>query len=152
VNEANTQSHLFNLAQSGARAPNVPEVYDVFNDGAGGTYLVTEQIPFPSFRAWVDQKDLTDEEHGVRTAIADGKIATAVALLLECPLPDNDMIGPVGGGRIQHFFGMEEAAIPFVNSSALGNFVNKVRFYYSQLYASLGWFVVTGIKSSPRGD
>jgi hypothetical protein len=54
VNEANTQSHLFNLAQSGARAPNVPEVYDVFNDGAGGTYLVTEQIPFPSFRAWVD--------------------------------------------------------------------------------------------------
>lgn len=152
VNEANTQAYLFNLAQSGACAPGVPAVSDIFGDGVGSTYIVMDDIAFPSFRSWIAEKHLSKAECSIRYATAIEKIASTVRLLLDCPLPDGDGIGPIGGGCIQHsFFGMQEAAVPFVNSSALENFVNKVRFYCLQLHAFLGWFVVTGIDSSPRG-
>jgi hypothetical protein len=104
-------------------------VYDVFSDGAGGTYLVMEHIAASSFRTWVDEPGLTDEERDGRNTTAVAKIADTVGLLVRCPLPEGDGIGPVGGGLIQHsFFAMEESAIPFVNSAALEKFVNKVRF------------------------
>ncbi|KAG5638515.1 hypothetical protein H0H81_012152 [Sphagnurus paluster] len=46
--------------------------------------------------------------------------------LLRCPLPEGNRIGPVGGGCIQHkFFAMEEAAVPFVDATALEKFVNE---------------------------
>jgi hypothetical protein len=128
--EARTQAYIYKQAQSNASAPCVPEVYDVFYDGPGSTYLVMEHIAASTFRGWIDGPGLSDEERDSRTATAVAKIADTVALLLQCPLPPGERIGPVGGGCIQHgFFCMEEAPIPFANSVALEKYVNKVRFH-----------------------
>ncbi len=128
VREAYTQAHISDMAQSGALTLNVPVVSDVFDD-AVSTYIVMDDIPFPSFSAWIAEEHLSEEERSIRYTIAIEKITNAVRLLLNCPLPNDGGIGPVGGGYIQHiFFGMEKAAEPFVNSRALQNFVNKVRF------------------------
>jgi hypothetical protein len=126
--EARTQAHVYAQAQSPAFALCVPEVYDIFSDGAGSTYLVMEHIAAPSFHAWINEPDLSAAERARRTTTAVNVIADIVAVLLRCPLPEGNGIGPVGGGRIQHsFFLMEEAAVPFVDAAALENFVNKVR-------------------------
>jgi hypothetical protein len=121
------QAYLCQQAWSSSFAPSMPEVYGVFDNGDGSTYLVTEHISAPSFRAWIDIPGLSDQERQDRAATAVAAIARAIAWLLACPLPDGDMIGPVGGGHIQHsFFGMEEAPVPFVNATALEKYVNTV--------------------------
>lgn len=126
ASEARTQAHLFEQARSPARAPSVPKVYDVFYDGAASTYLVMEHVDAPSFRAWIDEPGLSATEREIRTTTAVAAMADTIALLLKCPLPEGDVIGPVGGGCIQHsFFGMEEAPVPFVNAAALEKYVNK---------------------------
>jgi hypothetical protein len=122
---------------------------DFFNDGAGSTYLVMEHIAATSFRAWIDEPGLSDEERDSRTTTAVVKIADTVGLLLQCPLPKGDGIGPVGGGLIQHtFFCMEEAPIQFVNSAALEKYVNEVRFHVFRSLFQADF--VTGLKSSTR--
>jgi len=104
----------------------VPETYSVFNDGAGSTYLVTEHINAPPFRAWIDEPGLSGEEREDRTTTAVAAIADTIVWLVTRPLPERDMIGPVGGGRIQHsFFGMEKAPVPFINAAALAKYVNE---------------------------
>ncbi|KIO04225.1 hypothetical protein M404DRAFT_26426 [Pisolithus tinctorius Marx 270] len=124
--EARTQAYLYAQAQSSAFDLHVPKVYDVFNDGNGNTYLVMEYIPAPSFHAWISEPDLSAEERSRRTDVAIDAIANTVEVLLQCPLPDGNGIGPVGGGYIQHsFFCMEEAPISFVDAAALGKYVNK---------------------------
>ena len=125
--EARTQAYLFQQAQSSADAPSVPETYSVFNDGAGSTYLVTEHINTLSFRAWIDEPGLSGEEREDRTTTAVAAIADTIVWLVTRPLPERDMIGPVGGGHIQHsFFGMEKAPVPFTNAAALDKYVNEV--------------------------
>ncbi|KAI6144141.1 hypothetical protein BKA82DRAFT_4180694 [Pisolithus tinctorius] len=124
--EARTQAHLYAQAQSSAFNLHVPKVYDVFNDGNCNTYLVMEYIPAPSFHAWISEPDLSAEERSRRTDVAIDAIANTVEVLLQCPLPEGNGIGPVGGGYIQHsFFCMEEAPISFVDAAALGKYVNK---------------------------
>ncbi|KAF8214039.1 hypothetical protein K438DRAFT_1750129 [Mycena galopus ATCC 62051] len=126
VDEGRTQQYLFQQARSSTTAPGVPEVYGAFYDGAGNTYLVTEYINALSFRAWVDEPHLSDEEREHRTTTAAAAIADVIAWLLACPLPEGDMVGPVGGGCIQHsFFGMREAPVPFANAAALATYINK---------------------------
>jgi len=102
-------------------------VYDPFYDGAGSTYLVMKHVDASSFRVWTDEPGLSATEREIRTATAVAAIADTITLLLNCPLPEGDGIGPVGGGYIQHsFFGMEEAPVPFVNAAAaLEKYVNK---------------------------
>ncbi|KAI5997694.1 hypothetical protein F5J12DRAFT_725211, partial [Pisolithus orientalis] len=125
--EARTQAHLYAQAQSSAFDLHVPKVYDVFNDGNCNTHLVMEYIPAPSFHAWISEPDLSTEERSRRTDVAINAIANTVEVLLQCPLPEGNGIGPVGGGYIQHsFFCMDEAPIPFVNATALERYVNKV--------------------------
>ena len=126
ASEARTQTYLFEQARSRSRVPSVPRVYDVFNDGAGSTYLVMEHVDASSFRTWIDEPGLSTTEREIRIATAVAAVADTIALLLKCPLPEGDVIGPVGGGYIQHsFFGMEEAPVPFVNAAALEKYVNK---------------------------
>jgi len=104
----------------------VPRVYDAFYDGAGSTYLVMEHVDALSFRVWIDEPGLSATEREIWTAMAVAAVADTIALLLKCPLPEGDVIGPVGGGYIQDsFLGMEEAPVPFVNAAALEKYVNK---------------------------
>ena len=80
-----------------------------------------EYVDASSFRVWVDERGLSVTEREIRTATAVAAIADTITLLLNCPLPEGDGIGSVGGGYIQHsFFGMEEAPVPFVNARRLG--------------------------------
>jgi hypothetical protein len=64
----------------------VPEVYDVFYDGPGSTYLVMEHIAASTFRAWIDGPGLSDEERGSRTATAVAKIADTRRFAVAVPL------------------------------------------------------------------
>ena len=135
--EARTQAYVHAQARSSAFALRVPEVYEVFSDGAGSTYLVMEYINAPSFHDWVNEPDLSDEERARRTDIAVDEIAKAVTALMQCPLPEGNGTGPVGGGRIQHsFFCMGKAPVPFVNAAALENYVNAVRCLFPHLPAA----------------
>ena len=105
----------------------MPKVYDVFSDGACSTYLVMEHITAPSFHAWISELNLSAEEQTRRADVAVNAIANTVEVLLRCPLPEGNGIGPVGGGCIQHsFFGMGEAPVSFINTTALESYVNKV--------------------------
>jgi hypothetical protein len=140
--EARTQAYLYAQVQSPTFALRVPEVYDVFSDGAGSTYLVMEHIPAPSFHAWINEPDLSAAERARRTTTAVDVIADTVAVLLRCPLPEGNGIGPIGGGCIRHsFFCMEDAPVPFVDAAALENFVNKVR-----------WLLGSSHRPVPRTD
>ncbi|KDQ19304.1 hypothetical protein BOTBODRAFT_51736 [Botryobasidium botryosum FD-172 SS1] len=124
--EARTQAYLYAQAQSSALAICVPKVYDVFSDGTGSTYLVMEHVTAPSFHAWISEPNLFAEEQTRRADIAADAIANTIEVLLRCPLPEGNGIGPVGGGYIQHsFFSMAEAPVPFVNATALESYVNK---------------------------
>ncbi|KAJ7334139.1 hypothetical protein DFH08DRAFT_880284 [Mycena albidolilacea] len=88
-----------------------------------------EHIHAPSFRSWTNQEG-ADKERQNRTNTALEKMAAVVAWLLECPLPEGDGIGSVGGGHIQHSFSyVQNAPVPFVNAVALEKYINKVRFY-----------------------
>jgi len=98
--EARTQAHIYAQAQSSALDLHVPEVYDVFYDGAGSTYLVMEHIPAPSSHDWISEPNLSAEEKTRRADVAVDAIANTVEVLLRCPLPEGNGIGPVGGGCI----------------------------------------------------
>ena len=126
--EAGTQRYLFELSKSGAKAPLVPRVYDAFCGSTGHTYLVMEDIPFPTFNAWINEVGISDAERCERTDIATSKIADTISSLLECPLPADNRMGPVGEGFIQMhpFFGWLDAPLRFVNALALENYANEV--------------------------
>ena len=130
VSEARTQEYVLALARLDPQAPGVPEVYDVFHHNYIA-YLVREDVPAPSFRAWIDQEGLSAEERHGRLAIATEKIAAAVSWLLDCPTPGDGKIGPIGGGCMYHdFFCKEEAALEFFTLLALEVFANKARCLY----------------------
>ena len=102
-------------------------MYEVFDDGRGSTYLVTEFISAPSFEVLIKASRSSQEQESLRvTAVT--KIADVVEWLLRCPVPEEDSIGPVGGGNIQHaFFSMEEVPLTFATSGALEDYVNMAR-------------------------
>ena len=126
VVEARTQAYFYGQAQQSHNAPRVARVYEVFDDGRGGTYLVMEFISAPSFEALIDAAHSSPERENLR-AMAITKIADAVEWLMKCPVPEGDSIGPVGGGNIQHiFFNMEETPVAFATSGALEAYVNMV--------------------------
>jgi hypothetical protein len=77
-------------------------VYDIFSDGNASTYLVMEHIAAPLFHAWISEPNLSADEQTRRADVAVDKIANTVEVLLRCPLPEGNGIGPVGGGHIQH--------------------------------------------------
>ncbi|KAI6105706.1 hypothetical protein F5141DRAFT_1216459 [Pisolithus sp. B1] len=61
-----------------------------------------------------------------RSELAADAIANTVDVLLRCPLPEGNGIGPAGGGCIQHsFFNMGDAPVSFVNTTALESYVDK---------------------------
>lgn len=127
MREARTQAHFYDLAQRSPNAPRVARVYEVFGDGQGSTYLVMEFISAPSFEALIEGASSNLERESLR-ATAFAEISNAVEWLLNCPVSEGDMIGPVGGGYIQHlFFNMEEAPVAFVTVGALEAYVNQVR-------------------------
>lgn len=129
MEEARTQVHFYDRAQQSPDAPRVAQVYEVFDDGRGSTYLVMESISALSFEVLINAAHSSPEHENLR-ALAITKIAEAVEWLLKCPVPEGDSIGPVGGGNIQHiFFNMEEAPVAFATSVALEAYVNMVRSY-----------------------
>ena len=127
--EARTQNHFYHQAQRSPSGPRVARVYENFKDGCGSTYMVMEFIAARSFEDLIEDAHSGPEKVSLQ-ATAITEIAGAVAWLLDCPVPEGDSIGPVGGGKIQHmFFGMEDAPIEFATSGALEAYVNEVRFY-----------------------
>ena len=58
VEEARTQVHFYDRAQQSPDAPRVAQVYEVFDDGRGSTYLVMESISTPSFEVLINAAQL----------------------------------------------------------------------------------------------
>lgn len=150
VGEARSQAHFYDQAQRSPDAPRVVQVYEVFDDGCGSTYLVMEFISAPSFEVLIEAARSSPNHESLRTT-AITKIADAVEWLMKCPVPEGDSIGPVGGGNIQHiFFNMEEAPVAFATSGALETYVNMVHSRALRAGVSHVDLSVLGIVASTR--
>ena len=119
--EFSTQSYIHDYAKRhhDKHGPRIPQALHYF-EAQGEAFLVMEYI------------QLRDEP----TPDLAERTAKALNWLLEVPPPSEDVMGPVGGGRIRHrFFKNNIAPTEFSGTDALERYMNKVRrcLYFSSI-------------------
>ena len=117
--EFSTQSYIYDYAmrRHGKHGPRIPQALHYF-EAQGEAFLVMEFI------------QLRDEP----TSDLAERTARALNWLSEVPPPSEDVMGPVGGGRIcHHFFKNHKAPMEFSGTDALERYMNEVRrsLYFS---------------------
>ncbi|KAG8885211.1 hypothetical protein FRB99_004478, partial [Tulasnella sp. 403] len=130
LEEAKTQEYIFHLAKVDPQAPRVPEVLDVFAGAFRSAYLVMRRASAPSLRSWVEEDGLSTAERDHRLGVAIDRTAAAISWLFNLKLPPDTVIGPIGGGMLQHaVFMMEKAPLNFKHIPAIERYLNKAGFY-----------------------
>lgn len=116
LDEASTQSFFYALAQKDSSAPRIPAVYSAFREG-GRYFLVMERVALPTVAT---------------CAISDIEAVQGVASAVKWLLDQMPSVPSTIFGRISYrktcvwhrFFKEQHAPVPFVNSKALGKYVD----------------------------
>lgn len=126
--EGRTQQHLYDRAQSDARAPRIPQIYDVFTDDrTGREFIVMEFVPAPTLTQWLALAT-SDSEREARTEDGSHRVLDAIAWLYALDVSQDGPLGPVGGGIAHHrFFADHTAPMPFASTDALQAYINTAR-------------------------
>lgn len=121
--ERATQDYLFNHAQQ-CQSQDTPRIAKILHhfvdDDRCNMYLVMESIQLQE-----SPPDLVE------------RIQKALVWLSEVPLPPNQTLGPVGGGRIHHkFFKNSQAPFPIPDLAMLDQYIQNVCLNFTLLKLS----------------